>query len=188
MEARKKIIISLAVASIVLIAIILFLIFRPKQEVTIVNPSPSTSTVATELTKKIESLPPPTPEKVKEENSYPLGLKQLAFAFAERFGSYSNDGKYKNLTDLEPLMTEKMKQSSKSIITSVVDNNDYQGVSTVALSSELKSFNTNSAEIIVKTQRSQSIGQAAPSLSYQDLDLKMVKVGEEWKIDEASWK
>ncbi len=188
MEARKKIIISLVVASIILIVIILFLIFRPKKEIEVINSPVNTSTVATELTKKIEALPPPSPEKVKEENSYPLGLKQLAFAFAERFGSYSNDAKYKNLTDLEPLMTEKMKQSAKSILSSLTDNNIYQGVSTVALSSELKSFDANSAEMIVKTQRSQSIGQAAPSLSYQDLDLKMVKVGEEWKVDEASWK
>lgn len=188
---RKKIIIILIVIILVVVLVLLWwFFFRPGEPLANINQNANTNAnAAITSTGQLEQLPPPSPERIEEEKNYPLGLKQLAYSFSERFGSYSSDSRFANLRDLKILMTSKMQKATDDFIASdgiAVDV--YEGFDAKALSSELISYSENQAEVLVKTQRAQYLGdKLEPNIFYQDLLLKFVKVGEEWKVDEANW-
>ncbi|MDP3770958.1 MAG: hypothetical protein Q8R16_01505, partial [bacterium] len=43
-----------------------------------------------------------------------VAVRQIAMTFAERFGSFSSEGEYVNLTDLYPLMTERYQRQTEA--------------------------------------------------------------------------
>ena len=66
----------------------------------------------------------------------------------------------------------------------------YSGVTTKALSVEIKTFEEASgkAEVIVNTQRQKSQGTTVnPEVYYQKLELSLVLAGGSWQVDEAKW-
>jgi len=123
-------------------------------------------------------------------------VSRLAAAFAERFGSYSNQGDFENLLDLKSLMTEKMQVWVDNYVaeskTNQTDNAVYFGVTTKSVSTEIISLDEAGGEARVKvsTQRREASGTMSDNVRvyYQDLELIFKKVGGEWKVDEAAWK
>ena len=186
---RKKIIIIILAVLIVVALFLWWLLSRR----TPIEPPPSNNTASTtqDLTlRQLEQLPPPSPQVILAEKSYPLGLKQLAMSYAERYGTYSNDSNFKSLEDLRSLSTSKMQKYIDSIIARGSSSvTTYDGYSAKALSSDLLKYNDTAgmAEISVKTQRFHYLGDASPVVSYQSLLLKFIKDGEDWKVDEAKW-
>jgi len=122
-------------------------------------------------------------------------VRALAKTFAERFGSYSNQGNFEHLADLRDLMTVKMKGWADNYVAAqkaqATSNVNYYGVTTIALSVAVTSFEEElgRAELTVSTQRQETKGTAAstPRVFYQDLLVKMVKTNEGWKVDEVTW-
>jgi len=120
-------------------------------------------------------------------------LRKLAQSFAERFGSYSNDGAYANFNDLRLFMTDKMQDWSDDYVSTLKKKNtagsEYYGITTVAVSASVKSFDDKAgkAEIVVTTQRKEMVGTASPKVFSQDLTLNFVKTAGEWKVDGAFW-
>lgn len=192
MENRKKIIIAtLVIATLAVIGLFVWLLLRPKPQAVIEpNANANINIAAANANVASDALPPPTPQRLQEEKNYPLGLKQLAAAFAERYGSYSTDEPFNNLLDLKPLMTLRMQQQAADYMaqntsTFVVA---YSGYNTRALSEELISADSASAVILVKTQRAQYTGDSgAPQLTYPSLLIKFVKIGNEWRADSVGW-
>lgn len=134
--------------------------------------------------------------EVSEEEKLQSDISRLAAAFTERFGSYSNQGDFENLLDLESLMTEKMQTGVRNFVAeskaSQADNTVYFGVTTKAVSLAMVSLDetAGTAEIKVSTQRREASGTMSDNVKiyYQDLELILKKVSGEWLIDEATWK
>jgi len=121
-------------------------------------------------------------------------LEQLARAFTERFGSYSNQSDYGNFTDLKLFMTDSLKIWSDQYVVElkkdVQDATVYYGISTKALTSEVKSFDEKAgrAQVVVSAQRRESTADNANSRTYtQKMTLDFLKVNSEWLVDGVYW-
>lgn len=119
----------------------------------------------------------------------------LAFAlpFAERFGSYSNQSNFENLSDLMPFMSESMRSWAKEKINSAKNTPTptlYKGTTTKAISHTVLGLDTEreTAEIRVTTQRKELVGTSANFKVYnQDLLLNFVKEDGTWLVNSAVW-
>lgn len=121
-------------------------------------------------------------------------LEKRAKAFAERFGSYSNQSNYSNFSDLEIFMTKSFADWTKSYVEQLRESAPgyevYYGISTRALTTELISFDEASgkAEINVLTERSESSANGGDLEPYQQkILLKFNKVANDWLVDAAYW-
>jgi len=189
MERKKKIILMVAV--IVLIIVILFLIFRlfnkksPVADLPVVNNNQNQAP----MTDTIKPLPAPSLDRVKNEEDYPLGLESLASSYAERFGSYSSDAKFKNLQDLKILSSSKMIAYINDFIsTSNIGQDGYEAQEAKALNNKLILLTDNQAVILVSLQLSKySDDQIEPTIDYSKVELTLIKSGNDWQVDEAKW-
>jgi len=125
-----------------------------------------------------------------QENSAVL----IAASFAERFGSFSNQSDYRNFQELDQFMTDAVKKWVSQYIEQLkkahADTNVYYAIETKAISTKINSFDdqAGAGEILVKTQRQEFNNTIInPRIFYQDLQLKMVKVDNQWKVDGAYW-
>lgn len=121
-----------------------------------------------------------------------LAIKQLSFMFVERFGSYSNQGGTVNIADLKPLMTAAMAKWADDFIKSVESKNKptdpYAGVTTRALVADVKNFiENNAAEVLVSTERIEYDNNGEKAKYYQDIAVKILYQGDEWKVDSIKW-
>lgn len=187
-ERFKKILILVAIVAAIIIIIWLLWWLWGKKAPVIPSPiqppsveQPATNTIA-------NLLPPANPQTQNQEATYPLGLKQVAFNFAERFGSYSTDLKFKNLYDLMPQMTDKMAAATRQLIArNAAVASNFEAYATTALSSDLLYYDKDRATVLVKTQRTYASGADQAKIFIQNVLLKLIKVKEQWKIDEATW-
>lgn len=152
-----------------------------------------------------QSVPPPaqqkesarvSPSKPTQEADPRVRADLISFAlpFAERFGSYSNQASYENLSDLLGFMTESMQVWAREKIASAKEEplpTIYKGVTTKALSNTVVSIDEKKgkAEIRVTTQRKELIGSSTNFKVYnQDLVLSFIKEDSVWLVDSAVWK
>lgn len=124
----------------------------------------------------------------------PDDLSRMAAAFAERFGSFSNQSDYGNLRDLQIFMTANMKSWAQDYINTArrqkADASIYYGLVTKAISSEVRQFDFDlgRAEIMVRTQRRESTGVADnSSVFYQDIIIKYLRENGVWRVAGANW-
>ena len=186
MDRKRKIIIISLVIIILIILVVLLILFWPfgKKPVE-VTPEEQT----TPVTNQIEQLPPPGSKRVEDEKNYPLGLEPLAMSYAERFASYSSDANFKNLEDLVTLSTSKMQSFINNFIaTSEIGSNGYEAVEAKALNSQLIFLKDNDSVLVISLQLTKFSGDKANfTTDYGKLELRAVKSGDEWKIDEVKW-
>lgn len=187
-DKRKIIIIGLSILLVVIIGLILWWFLRPKNTVPITAGGEGGSqTVGTGLAEEGPVVLPATPERIQQEESYSLGLKQLAMSFAERYGSYSTDEPVANLSDLQPFMTASFAQTvvGKNQLSEITN---FVGFSTKALTADLLEVTATRAVVIVGVQRTQDFDNGQDSkIFYAKLKLSAIKEGVEWKINEAQW-
>lgn len=186
---KKIIIIALIFGGIILIAVfLLWLLLKPK-EIPINTTELATSTVQTGETiiepTILESANQP---RLDNEKKYPLGSKQVAMTFAERYSSYSTHEPIKNIQDLESLTTSDF----YSIIMSEAQAREnpiaFYGYSAKALSVNLIDFNQSNVNVEVGLQIEQIIADGeVGNILYRTLKVALIKVGEEWKVKKASW-
>ena len=126
------------------------------------------------------------------EQKLAAGLRAIAVTFAERFGSFSNQDSSSNLVSLSAISTARMKSFLEDHKESqaAAGGEQYYGVTTKSLLAEITDQNEDSgqAEVLVSAQRQESKGTTAnPRVFYQDLVVKLVKVGDDWKVDFVEW-
>lgn len=150
---------------------------------TIVTPEPTSQPVA------IQPVSPLKKAEVKADD-----LARMAVAFAERFGSFSNQSDYGNLKDLQLFMTSSLNDWAQNYINEArlkkTDTSIYYGIVTKAILSEVKQFDSDlgQAEILVKTQRRESTGVTGNSSTfYQDIIIKYRREGTVWRVDGIYW-
>jgi hypothetical protein len=194
---NKKILgIIIVITGLIIIALIIyyFFFFNPAPTETQINPVQNlpTNVVIPESNEVV----PTTVNISNEIIAHKFGqkdLERLAISFTERFGSYSNQSNFGNIRDLKIFMTIKMqswadnyiKEQSQKEYTGI-----YYGVTTKAISTEVKSFDESAgvSQILVKNQQKISTGDTDnTSTSYKNLLINFVKENGSWKADEALW-
>lgn len=122
-------------------------------------------------------------------------LKRIAAVFAERFGSYSNQSNFSNVTDMELLMSETMKTQSRKYIfdqrQKEIGDKAYYAIATRAISEEVPDFDEKQgrAKVLVKTRRKEmsDSGKIAEKVFEQMIEIYFVKENNSWKVDKISW-
>ena len=194
MSRRNKILIIIFTVVLVILLIIIGILWlissRQPEEPTNTNQGiqlPGT------LPSSSSGTPPELTMPVEEQN-LEAGIKAVAATFAERFGSYSNQGNFDNLTSVRDLMTLKMRTATDAFITSqtsaVSQNDPYYGITTKALNVNIINIDEDlgRAEVLVTTQRIETkISTNNPRSFYQDLSLNLNQEGDRWKVDTATW-
>jgi len=131
---------------------------------------------------------------VVDEEIDKSNLEKKASSFAERFGSYSNQSNYENISSLKVFMSKKMKIWADKFIKEArekeEDSSVYNGVRTKALISEMINFDKakGEAKILVKTQKVKTNGESGNPVSKQeDILIIFIKENGVWKVDGAFW-
>lgn len=162
LDLRKRIALYLGVPVLLIILLFGFLIFRSNkntntkkspemniEDITVNPPAVKTDDGVTIEGTEDTITEIAEPETIQEQEA--LYVKQLSRIFIERFASYSNQSNNSNLQDVLPLATASMQ---KWLLTQTVEQSDeYQGVTTKVLSSEILEQDENSASVAISVQQ-----------------------------------
>lgn len=134
-----------------------------------------------------------SPDIATKEPATQSVLFAIATVFAEKFGSFSTEGKFENLYDLKYSMTERMKQWTDGYVESNknIGSSEFYGVTTRAIKPELISLSDDEtqAQVLVSVQQEEFSGTAATrgKILYKRLLLDFVRDEGGWKVDAAVW-
>lgn len=133
--------------------------------------------------------PEPATEPLIEGKTASL---QMAELFAERYGSYSNQGNYQNLRDLLPVMTVSYRSETEDFLDSISaapPAEIYEGYTSVKVASEERAFDDNAgtARYDISLQQVKVVGAGEPEVLYPVLRVSLKKIGENWKIAGSEW-
>lgn len=189
LENRQKIIIGLLLgAAVLVVAFFLWLLFRPKEAPINLTQTPTSTVQTGESIVEPVVLEPASQTRIENEKQYPLGSKQVAMTFAERYASYSTDEPVKNIQDLKPLTTQQFYSAIISATQTREGSGTFYGYSAKALSANLIKSSQSSADIAVSLQIEQTVGDGeSGNVLYRTLNVNLIKSGEEWKVNGASW-
>lgn len=202
MSRRTKIIIAVIIILLLLLGTALLLLLSgtpeaaaPEAGVPSANQPPSgfinsSTTVNGVTTNTAAPAPAPAPAAPRDEST---GVRQLARSFAERYGSFSNQGNNENLKDLRIFMSAAMQEKTDAYIAAEAAKppaQTYFGITTRSINVSLDAFDeeAGTATATVKTQRQEfrtSTGQ--PTVYYQDVVIAFVRENGVWKVDSATW-
>lgn len=121
-------------------------------------------------------------------------LVAIAMTFAEKFGSFSSQGNFENISDAKFYMTERMKLWSDEYVKKNKNASDspFYGITTRALKAEILTLSDDEsqAQLLVTTQQEEFTGSISSrgKIMYKRLLLDFVKVESEWKVDAVEWK
>ena len=191
--------IIIVILSLALIAGIVYIIFfykfSPLAEPVVIEPVTQPAIVATTSvpaeppTTNVQPISPLKKAEVSQDD-----LARMASAFAERFGSFSNQSDYGNVRDLLIFMTAAMKNWAENYISDARskkgDTSIYYGIVTKAIAATVNQFDhdTGQAEILVRTQRRESAGASGNSSTfYQDIIIKFLRENGVWQVDGIYW-
>ena len=193
-DNNKKLgIVIIIIAGLIIIGLSIYLYLFNKSEQPIDVNSPNNTQGQIETPTPVNQQPTVKKFDPAFEASRPLtseDLKKIAQAYVERLGTYSNQADYQNFADLKLLSTKDMQTWLDTYVAKlkVADNNPavYNGLSTIALVSEAKSFDdkTGKAEILVTTERreTKAVG-TEPVVTRLIMRVDFLKVAGDWKVD-----
>ncbi|MCK5509978.1 hypothetical protein KAI65_00335 [Candidatus Parcubacteria bacterium] len=123
-------------------------------------------------------------------------LIRIAGSFAERFGTYSNQSNFGNISSLKIFMSSKMKKWSDSYIKEQKEKNYdtsiYYGITTKSVASELKDFDDDLgfASVLISTRRREATGTMNnySNTFSQDILIGFVMEDGAWKVDSVYWR
>jgi len=192
LSVGTKIIILIIIGLVIIAGIVLgFLYLRqepePEPPAPVVDETqpPPREPITTEPQKPLIQLPEMTEQEKSAEE-----LQNLARVFAERYGSFSNQGGFQNIDDVKTLVTEDMKdwleQKKQESMEKYPINDAYFGVTTSAPISKVESFTEDKAMIIVTTQRRETKNGETTNYN-QDIKIEFTKQDGKWLISGAYW-
>ena len=117
-----------------------------------------------------------------------VAIKNRARDFVERFGSYSKDANYANLAELQPMITAPVAKWLEQYPRTLKEKEPagFIGVSTFVIIQNITKSDATSAEVMVSAQREETT-TAGVNRYYKDILVKMVLVGDMWKVSGAYW-
>lgn len=202
MENRKKLGILIIVVGLLIIAAIIYFVFikKPQEGALPTEPTAST-TVQLPEPDSSDITPSDKPRnyqqydisKEAEHNTNANDVAKLSASFAERLGSFSNESNYRNFEDLNIFMTASMRDWADKYVEKMRADNPYNGtyygITTKAISTEVKSFNEaqGNAEVVIVTQRREVKLDGGENNYQQTLRLTFLKQNGQWLVDGAYW-
>lgn len=121
-------------------------------------------------------------------------FKSIARSFAERFGSYSNQSDYGNISDLYGLMNSDMKNWADSYVNDLKADNSYSdgyyGIVTEALiEPRIDNFKPESGrvEVTASVQRKEIFASGETKVFDQDIKVSFAKENGVWLVAGAHW-
>lgn len=198
MSKRTKIII-LIIVSLVVIFLFIWLIMR--KQVPVITRGLDTSVPSLPQSQTQNVVVPPVnnnPISNQEASSKPdlsVTLKSLAAAFAERYGSFSNQSNFKNLKDLDSSMTYNFFVQTEQYIKEqeAIQNNNsaYYGITSKTIKNQLTNLDEDKmeAELHLTMQRREAKDSMNSNIRifYQDIIVNLKQERDKWKIDNAEW-
>lgn len=116
---------------------------------------------------------------------------RLARSVVSRYGSFSNQNNFENITSLEPFMTADFQSRSADYISknqASEDPGNYYGISTEVISLELTDLGESTATVDVVTQRIEETADTDPNIFNQTAEVEFEKVEGYWKVENITWK
>ncbi len=131
---------------------------------------------------------------ISQEEEHVPGLEdvlKLAMSFAERFGSFSNQSDYRNISDTQLFMTNSLREWSKNYINRLRQENpvdSFYSITTISLSTRTIKYNENlgEAEVMVTTHRRENKEDEERNWQ-QDILLELKKENDTWKVNAVYW-
>lgn len=185
---NKKVEIGLAVGVIVLLVVVVLAILLRQQVKSTTSPvsSPTAS-----LPTSADGTAAPTTSETPAPAPVVAGAETTAMIFVERFASYSSESNFANITDVLPLTTAALSTRLQTITAeqkAAAPGSAYYGISTKVISQKVQEQTETTTTLLVSTQRAESIGSPGnTTIRYQDITVKLVKVGDSWKVDDFTW-
>lgn len=188
MTRRTRILIAggLLLAILIVLSLFLWFFFKPdsSQRESRGSETSSVPLVASEpLENAIE-------QEQKIERAQGSDIIAFSKTFVERYGSYSTEAQFANLTDVLPLLSERFGSEVEQTVDQAEPTFGYYGVSTQVITVEIDEVDEAAgvAVVVVNTQRAESIDSPQNLvIRYQEIRLTFVKEAGTWKIDSASW-
>src|SRR3989338_240023 len=116
---------------------------------------------------------------------------RLARFFTERFGTFTSQSQFESIRELSSVSTSSFSEwmigSYVAELRRQYPSDSYIGQTTTVLSTELAASTDNAATVNVRTQQRLSKGAEAPVTTSPTLVVKLVKSGEGWLVDSATW-
>ncbi len=198
MVSKRKLEIAVAVAVLIMVIILLWILFkRDKPDVTSTPETPPPETIVT----------PPTVNPANIPTPGVVSATTIARTFIERFGSYSTETDFANVDDIRVLATPSFLANSASsagscgcfqaemdqqvaVLRQGMDpDGGYTGVSTTIISIKTQTEAETSTTFLITTQREESVGNPGnTTVRYQDVEISLVKSGDDWLVDDVTWK
>lgn len=129
-----------------------------------------------------------TPAPAPALSAGELEVMALARNFTERYGSFSTDSSYQNLYDLFPVITARLRRNFEQTIAATPLGSGFQGTQTKVIKIDITSLTGSRAAVTVTAQRVATDSALANKVTYEDIELAMVKQGDSWFVDQAQWK
>ncbi len=183
---RTSIILLLILAILLLIA--WFLFFRKPVDVELEVPEQSAPIVVP--IQETGSLTEQILEQKQEERTQAASLTSVAKIFTERYGSYSNEANFANLSDVLPLMSVSFAEDTRQVIAASIAPEEYYGVTSRVITVNIDSIDEDNgvAVVTLTAQREESVATTQNiSVKFQDITLEMIQENGVWKVDSASW-
>ncbi len=199
MDRRRKSLLIILTAFIVLVILVYFLVQSLGPKDLIVEPY---------INQDIDDAPVNTSEVIvaqveqgtvgsdvvsSGDTSLNSELTRVAAMFTERFGTYSNQGDFDNAEDLKVFMSDELYSWATGYFASLkkelASNTEYYGMNTRSIAVKTNSLDTEKGigDFSITAQRTEKSASAESTVKYQTFAMKMIFNGETWKIDFVKW-
>ena len=186
LDRRKLIIIAVVVAVLLLAAIVGgWLYWRQPSTSPTTEPSPAKPTV------QLPPVPSPaavarTPEEEAQES-----VSRLARLFAERFGTFSSQGRYEGIDDIMAVTTDSFQDWLNNKYMPELKNQHssatYSGQTTRVMSVTVEKFADDESQVAVRVQQAVTNDAGIVEVKYPVLKVALVKQNNTWLVDSAYW-
>jgi len=150
---------------------------------------PASNTTVNQAVNVVNTVNSLEPASAQQTVSEAVGKQRLVTHFVERWGTYSNQSNFENISEALPFMTESMQVYGRQLIATGrarPSGETFFGTTTVVLSTVDGASTDASAEYTVSTQRIEKTGDSERAY-YQDIVVTLQKVAGEWKVNKAVW-
>jgi hypothetical protein len=193
MSLRARIFIIISVVVLIILGISLFLLIGARKKAASEAAGNAGGTATT-----TETVLPPAPTGTEIPSGLPVkkqttveveqaGVIQLARVFTERYGTYSTQNDSQNIKEVESLCTQALWSKISARIGATAGSQNFVGVTTRVITTDMTGWNGNAATIELRTMRTEERSGEVVN-KYQNAEVKLVKSGENWLVDQFVWK
>ncbi len=188
---ERKTTIEIALAVLVILVFIGFIIWWKWPTVQQAQTSTSTTSSITTSTDRATSTGSSTTDVVEAPVVKETSPSTVARTFVERLGSYSTEADAENIEDILPMATASFQNELQALVRKARETSDgaYYGISTILITAPKTVSSTATQTVLsMTTQREETIDTPGnTTVIYQSITVTLVKSGTTWLVDDYSW-